>query len=204
LKRQEIAIPSTTWNIYPGDASMGVIQVNIIAATTPDEIQNAAADLQSRGASRLVLDLRNNGGGLLESGVDTARLFLKDGIVITQQYKNQDPQVFRVDKPGSLADIPLAVLVNHNTASAAEIISGALQSQGRAALIGTNTYGKDTIQLVFEMEDGSSLHVTSARWWLPGKEAGIAGIGLTPDWPVQEDANNPAAFFNAALAALNK
>lgn len=203
VRRQEVAAPSTTWNIYPGDASLGVIQVNIIAATTSDEIQKAVTDLQARGATRFALDLRNNGGGLLEAGVDIARLFLAEGIVITQQYRDRNPDVFRVQKTGPLVGIPLAVLVNQNTASAAEIIAGALQGHNRAALVGTRTYGKDTIQLVFDLEDGSSLHITAARWWFPGKESGIGGTGLEPDWPVQEDPNNPAAIFNAAIQALN-
>jgi len=146
--------------------------------------------------------LRNNGGGLLDAGIETARLFLDDGVVITQQYRGRDPEVFRVEKRGALADIPLVVLVNHNSASAAEIIAGALQAHGRAELVGTPTYGKDTIQLVFDLEDGSSLHVTAAHWWLPGMESGIAGQGLQPDWPVQEDPNNLQAIFNAALEAL--
>lgn len=203
IERKEVAIPSTTWNLYPGDPTLGLIQVNIIAETTVDEIQKAVADLKSRGATRYALDLRNNGGGLLEAGVNVARLFLKDGAVITQQYRGRDPEEFKVQRPGALADIPLIVLVNHNTASAAEIIAGALQNNGRAKLAGQATYGKDTIQLVFELKDGSSLHVTAAHWWLPGREEGIAGSGLQPEWPVQEDPNNPAAIYAAALGALN-
>lgn len=203
IERKEVAIPSTTWNLYPGDPTLGLIQVNIIAETTIDEIQKAVADLKSRGATRYALDLRNNGGGLLEAGVNVARLFLKDGAVITQQYRGRDPEEFKVQRPGALADIPLIVLVNHNTASAAEIIAGALQNNGRAKLAGQATYGKDTIQLVFELKDGSSLHVTAAHWWLPGREEGIAGSGLQPEWPVQEDPNNPAAIYAAALGALN-
>jgi len=202
IRRAEMPIPSTSWNLYTGDPTLGIIQVNIIAATTPGEIETAVADLQERGATRFVLDLRNNGGGLLEAGVDTARLFLEDGIVMTQQYRDRSPEEFKVTRPGSLSGIPLAVLVNQNTASAAEIIAGALQNHGRAPLVGARTYGKDKIQLVFQLKDGSSLHVSAARWWLPGKEEGIAGAGLQPEWPVQEDPNNPAGLFNAALEAL--
>ncbi len=205
VKRQEIAIPSTTWNLFPGrchaGSHSGEYHCGYHNRRDPESCHRFA---EPRRLTRLALDLRNNGGGLLEAGVDVARLFLKDGIVITQQYKDKDPQVFRVTKAGPLVDIPLVVLVNHNTASAAEIIAGALQSQGRAALVGTTTFGKDTIQLVFDLEDGSSLHVTSAHWWLPGREGGLGGEGLTPDWPVQEDANNPQAIFNAALEALKK
>ena len=89
------------------------------------------------------------------------------------------------NKPGPLADLPLVVLVNSNTASAAEIIAGALQAQNRAILVGVPTFGKDTIQLVFDLLDGSSLRVTAARWWIPGLEVSLEDHGLQPDNYIQ-------------------
>ncbi len=203
ITRAEIALPSTTWHLDPNEPRLGVIEINIIAATTPDEIQNAVKDLQSRGATAYVMDLRNNGGGLLNAGVDTARLFLKDGVVIQQQYKGKDVETFKVDKPGPLADIKLAVLVNENTASAAEIIAGSLQGRKRAQLIGTTTYGKDTIQLVFELQDKSSLHVTAAHWWVPGLEFPKDGKGLRPDIPLPDGTTDPMPLVIKALFGSN-
>jgi len=183
LKREEIPLPSVTWRLDMGQPDVGVIKVNLIAASSAEEIRHAVKDLTERGASRFVLDLRDNPGGLLTAGVDIARLFLKEGVVMQQQYRDQDVQTYRVEKAGPLASIPLAVLINEGSASAAEIAAGALQAQHRAPLIGTKSYGKDTIQLVFSLKDDSSLHVTSAHWWLPGQKS-IGGIGLQPDVPV--------------------
>ncbi len=201
LTREEIALPSVTSYIEPSDKRLGIIQVHIIAATTPNEIQKAVSDLQNRTATHFALDLRNNGGGLLESGVDTARLFLTSGSVIQQQYKGEEVKTFTVDKPGPLAEIPLVILVNQNTASAAEIISGALQAQHRAQLIGTHTFGKDTIQLVFELKDKSSLNVTAAHWWVPGIPK-LGGVGLQPDVPLENADPQPDQPDPSIVAAI--
>jgi carboxyl-terminal processing protease len=188
IKRAEIPLPSVTWHLDPDEPSVGVIEINVVAATTPEEIEKAVEDLNGRGATAYILDLRDNFGGLLDAGVDTARLFLKEGMVIEQQYKGKDVESFKVERPGSLADIPLVILVNENTASAAEIIAGALKAQGRAKIIGKPTYGKDTIQLVFDLQDGSSLHVTSAHWWVPGLDPMLQGNGVKPDVLVESAA----------------
>jgi carboxyl-terminal processing protease len=186
IKRAEIPLPSVTWHIDPDEPSIGVIEVNIVAASTPDEIQAAVEDLQDRGAELFLLDLRDNYGGLLSAGIDIARLFLDQGEIIQQQYRGKEIETFRVEKPGPLKDITLAVLVNQNTASASEIIAGSLKAHKRAPLIGSNTYGKDTIQLIFDLEDGSSLHVTAAKWWIPDLTPSLAGNGLQPDFPVED------------------
>ena len=86
LERVEISLPSTTWNLVAGSQDVGVIQINIIASTTPSEVEGAINDLSTRGAKYFILDVRNNYGGLVDAGVDTARLFLKSGTVIEQQY----------------------------------------------------------------------------------------------------------------------
>jgi carboxyl-terminal processing protease len=188
IKRSEIPLPSVTWHIDPDQPRLGVIEVNVIASSTPDEVKSAVADMAGRGAEAFILDLRDNYGGLLTAGVDTARLFLREGEILQQQYRDQDIEKFRVEKPGELVDIPLAILVNQNTASAAEIIAGALQANKRAELIGMPTYGKDSIQLVFDLSDGSSLHVTAAQWWIPGLDQPLSN-GLQPDVMVEPSSN---------------
>jgi carboxyl-terminal processing protease len=202
IERKEIPLPSTTWHIEALNAQLGVIEVNVLAATTPDEIQKAYKDLSARGATHFVLDLRNNGGGLLDSGIDTARLFLKDGDIIQQQYRGKDVETFKVDKPGALADIPLAVLVNQNTASAAEIVAGSLQAHHRADLIGAPTFGKNTIQLVFVLQDGSSIHITAAHWWIPGLEFPKNGHGLEPDALLPADSKDANLPIETAIQEL--
>lgn len=181
IERSEFPLPSVIGYLQADEKRLGVIEITVIAASTPGEINRAVEDLKGRGATAFVLDLRNNSGGLLESGVEVARLFLKDGIVIEQQYRGQEVKSYRVERPGPLADIPLVVLVNQHTASAAEIIAGAIQANRRASLIGTPTLGKDTIQLVFDLNDGSSLHVTAAHWWVPGLKISLAENGLQPN-----------------------
>lgn len=197
IEREEIGIPSLTYNLVPEEPKVGIMHVNVIAATTPDEIKAAVKEMSAKGAGYFILDLRNNGGGLVDAGIETARLFLKDGIVIEQQYKGKAVQSYPVEKAGELSDLPLAVLVNQGTASAAEIIAGALQSHQRARLVGADTYGKDVIQLVFDLKDGSSLHVTAAKWWVPGFP-----VPLKPDIKAAEDGNNPNLAVMAAVKAL--
>jgi carboxyl-terminal processing protease len=201
MERAEVPIPSTTWNLAPEQPSIGILHIRVIADTTPDEVTKAIKDLQDKGAERFVIDVRNNGGGLVEAGVNTARLFLKNGQVIQQQYRGKPVKTFEVTTPGEFADLPIVVLVNKGTASAAEIFAGAIQGQGRAPIVGTNTYGKDTIQLVFRLSDGSSLHVTAAHWWIPGLAEKITGTGLTPDVPLEDGADDNQAQ-QAAIQTL--
>ncbi len=202
IKLEEIAIPSVAWHLDPGEVRLGVIQVNLIAATTPAEIQKAFADLEARHASAFALDLRDNYGGLLDSGIDIARLFLKQGEILQRQFKGQPVDTYSVEQPGPLAAVRMVVLVNQNTASAAEIIAGALKAQQRALLVGTHTYGKDTIQLVFELQDHSSLHVTAAHWWIPGLDEPIAPGGIQPDIAVEDDPDGADAAIRAAIQLL--
>jgi carboxyl-terminal processing protease len=201
IRREEFSLPSVAWRAAPQEPRLGIIEINIISAKTPDEIRKAVEELKERGATHFVLDLRNNGGGLLNSGVDTTRLFLSEGVVMEQQYHGKDVESFEVNRTGPLADIPLAVLVNNYTASAAEIIAGALQANGRATLIGAPTFGKNTIQLIFTLQDGSSMHVTSARWWIPGIDFPVGEHGLQPDVIVSHD-EETHAFIEAAISIL--
>jgi carboxyl-terminal processing protease len=202
IKRQDIPLPSVTWHIETTEPRLGIIQVNIIAASTTDEIQEAVQELRSRGATHFALDLRGNRGGLLDSGVEIARLFLSEGVVIEEQYRGEVANAFQVKKSGPLAEIPLAVLVNTDTASAAEIIAGAIQAQDRALIIGTHTFGKDSIQLVFDLEDGSSLHVTAAKWWVPGLDSPVGEGGLQPDILVSLENSESDPFIQAAIQTL--
>lgn len=202
IERDEVSIPSVTWNISPDEPSVGIVQMRVVADTTPNEVTTAIVELQKLGATHFVLDVRNNGGGLVEAGVNTSRLFLKEGVVIQEKYRDEEVKTFYVEKPGQFTEIPLVVLVNKGTASAAEIFAGALQGQGRAKIVGTNTYGKDTIQLVFNLSDGSSLHVTAAQWWVPGLNPKIGGNGLRPDVSVAENADQNVALQTAIEAVL--
>jgi len=205
VKRANIPLPSVTWNIDPVDPLLGMVHVNVIASSTPDEIIKAVADLQERGATRFALDLRGNGGGLLDEGVNIARLFLKDGVIIQRQEKNGDVKTYKVQEAGPLSNIPLVILVDSGTASASEIIAGSIQAHSRAPLVGVPTYGKDTIQSVFSLADHSSLAVTSAKWWVPGLPAPVGEGGLQPDIAVSpENSGDADPYLEAARTCFRE
>lgn len=198
IERAEIPLPSLTYNLLVEDAQVGIIHVNIIASSTPDEISRAVDDLKLQGMEYLILDLRNNGGGVLDGGIGVVRLFLKDGVIMKDLYKGQEEKTYTMEEPGPLSDLPLVVLVNGNTASASEIIASSLQGNGRAKLIGSPTFGKDVIQLVFTLSDKSSLHVTTARWWVPDNP-----LPLQPDIPAG-DAIEESSVLLEAIKALRQ
>lgn len=202
IKRQPIHLPSITWRSDLDNPQVGILKVNLIAESTPDELKDAVESLQDHGADRFILDLRDNGGGLLSAGIETARLFLEEGDILEQQYKGQAIETFDVKSPGPLSDMPLAVLINGSTASAAEIIAGALQAHGKAMLIGEPSYGKDSVQLIFDLQDDSSIRVTAAKWWIPGLQPPVSEHGLQPDIQVPPDDSDLDPVLSAAVEFL--
>lgn len=199
IKREEISVPSTTSNLIPYETRIGIVHINVIAETTPVEVVSAISDLQMQGATYFILDLRNNSGGLVDAGVSTAALFLKSGTIIEQQYKNQSIKKFTVEKTGPYFDLPIVIFVNRGTASAAEIVAGSLQNHKRGKLIGYPTYGKDSIQLIFDLQDNSSLHVTSAHWWIPGLKFPEENFGLSPDILLAENDAEDIIYIRKAM-----
>ena len=191
IRRKDLPIPSVAWHLADKEPRLCLIEVNIIGNSTQNEILNAVGDLRSQGATHFALDLRGNGGGYLEAGIEITRLFLTDGVIIEQQYRGEHIVLIKANKGGELADIPLVILVDHNTASAAEIIAGAIQNNDRAILIGSPTFGKNSIQIVVDLSDGSSLHVTAAKWWFPGMDFPINGKGLFPEIEAPSGPDNP-------------
>ncbi|MBN1659565.1 MAG: S41 family peptidase [Anaerolineae bacterium] len=185
IVRQEIPSPSVEWQMLeeaPGIpvAGVGYVRITIFSDRTDRELREALADLKEQGMSRLVLDLRGNGGGLLDASIDVAGEFLGGGVVLYQVERGSKEQVYRADGEGALPDMPMVILVDGGTASASEIVAGALQDRGRAVLVGEQTYGKGSVQSVFDLSDGSSVHITYAEWLTPDRRQ-ISGQGLTPD-----------------------
>jgi carboxyl-terminal processing protease len=200
IERREFGIPSVSWQIIPEQPALGVIKITGIAETTPDEIEAAIQEVKAQGVTTVILDLRDNGGGLVEAGVEVVKMFAKSGsTIIAQHYPDRADQVLRTLTGGRYADLPLMILVNQNTASSAEIIAGALQGLGRAKVIGKQTFGKDTIQLVFDLTDGSSIHITAARWSLPTNPTFAAKIGVVPDFPLPHDAPVDSDYYRVAI-----
>ncbi len=181
IERAIIQNPSVDWRILEEDPSIGYIHIRIFSGNTAKEVARALRELPEAGAARYILDLRGNGGGLLDAAVDVASAFLEKGVVLKENRRDTDPKLYFVKLTApKLLDAPLVVLVDGGTASASEIVAGALQDSGRAKLIGERTYGKGSVQLVYDLSDESSLHVTVARWLTPNDHS-IDGVGLLPD-----------------------
>ncbi len=185
IQRAQILDASVTYRLLPEDETLGYIRLSRFSGESSKEVSEAIADLMDQGAEKLILDMRHNGGGLLDAAVSIADHFLLDGPILYQQSQDEEEQVYEATEETIAPDIPLVVLVDGGTASAAEIVAGALQDRERAVLIGSSdTYGKGSVQLVFDLSDGSSVHVTSARWYTPERKQ-IDQLGLHPDIMVE-------------------
>jgi carboxyl-terminal processing protease len=181
VTRERIETPSVEWRVLDEAANTGYVRINLFGERTADEVQQAVKELDASGVKKLVLDLRGNGGGLLDAAIDVASIFLKDGEVLREIKRGDQERFYAVNPVRSAAqDWEIALLTDGGTASASEIVAGALRDQGRAALIGEKTFGKGSVQEVHELSDGSSLHVTVARWLTPSRTQ-IDGEGLEPD-----------------------
>ncbi len=142
----------------------------------------------SKNFKGLILDVRNNPGGYLNDAVYIASEFVKSGPVVKQEDGNGLIESMDVNRTGVLLDVPLAVLINKGSASASEIVSGALQDYGRAKLVGEQSFGKGTIQQAVDVDGGGSVHISVGKWLTP-KERWVHGKGLTPDVAVNYDAS---------------
>jgi carboxyl-terminal processing protease len=191
ITRAEISLPSVTWRILSQAPDIGYIRLNIFAQTSKDELVKAIDDLKQQGARKLIFDLRDNGGGLLDAAVDIASQFV-DGLLVTEKRREGNPIEFKAEDSGAARDLPLVVLINGGTASASEIVAGAIQDKGRGVLVGEKTFGKGSVQNVIGLSDGSSLHVTVAEWLTP-KGRQITGQGLEPDVAVGLTPDDAAA-----------
>jgi carboxyl-terminal processing protease len=184
IERADILIPSVSARILPEMPTIGYIQLTRFSGESSNEMAQAINSLQEQGAERLILDLRQNGGGLLDAAVDISDHFLTEGPILYQLSKTADEQAFMADSEAIAGDMPLVILVDGGTASSSEIVAGALHDRDRAVLIGTRTFGKGSVQLVYDLSDGSSIHVTSARWFTPDHHQ-IDQQGLEPDIVVE-------------------
>ncbi len=202
ITRAEIQVPSVTWRVLDQAPDIGYIQIKSFTERTGDEIVAGLKELvQEKMVSSLILDLRDNVGGLLNPSVYTASQFLSDGIVLIERHRDGQERTFPVQDDALAITVPLAVLVNGGTASASEIVAGALQDYERGVLIGDSTYGKGSVQLIYELSDGSSLHVTTAVWLTPQQHQ-IEGQGLTPDIHVPYESDSPDNQLDRAITHL--
>lgn len=163
------------------DENIAYVALAEFNAVALQQMQKALRELSREDPTGLILDLRNNPGGYLNMAIEIASEFLPRGtLVVTEQQRDQEPNAYTVRRNGQATDIPLAVLVNGGSASASEIVAGAIQYHGRGVLIGVTTYGKGSVQSTHTLRDGSSLRVTIAKWVLPGGRI-LEGDGIEPD-----------------------
>lgn len=163
----------------PQGKSIGYLRLTQFNANASTELAHAISSLEKKGADAYILDLRNNPGGLLQAGIEIARLWLDSGTVVYTVNRQGIQGSFEAFGP-ALTDDPLVILVNQGTASASEILAGALQDNQRAKLVGETTFGKGLIQSLFELGDGSGLAVTIAKYETP-THRDINKLGIKPD-----------------------
>ncbi len=184
IERSKIVLHSADGKML--DNNIAYIQLNTYGDNTSQELRQTLRDLMKQNPKGMILDLRNNGGGYLNTAIEVISEFVKGGqVVMYEQFGDGTRRTFKTTSGGLATNIPLVVLVNEGSASASEITAGAIQDLGRGQLVGVTTYGKGSVQNWVALKDNQgAVRVTIARWLTP-KERQINGVGLTPDVTVQ-------------------
>ncbi len=177
LERREMELITVSYQML--SETIGYLQITEFSEVTADQCEAALEALQDAGMTALVIDLRDNPGGLLDSVCDVLDLFLPECLLVYTESKDGTTKEYYADSDDCLG-MPLAVLVNENSASASEIFAGAIQDYEAATLIGTTTFGKGIVQTIFSLSDGSAVKITTANYYTPNGNY-IHGVGITPD-----------------------
>jgi carboxyl-terminal processing protease len=181
ITRSIIKIKSVKSKLY--EDQIGYIRIASFQERTVDDVKKSLKEIEAkaRPLKGIVIDMRNNPGGLLNQSIEVSDLFLKAGVIVSTRgrSKNMESKAMAKDD-GDEPTCPIVILVNEGTASAAEIVSGALQDNGRAVILGTQTFGKGSVQTVIPLEDGAALKLTTAKYYTP-KGRSIQAEGITPD-----------------------
>ena len=164
--------------------NIGYLKLPSFDSGTAEDFQEKVEELQEQGCTSLIIDLRNNGGGIVDEVTEIADLFLEKGSTIMTTVDSQGNEEKTLAENGVTFDMPVVILINGNSASASEILTGALKDNGKATVVGTTTYGKGVIQTVISLSDGSGLKLTTAEYYRPNGSA-IHGIGIEPDIEVE-------------------
>ncbi len=202
VQRAEIETPSVEWRLLAddsGDLTIGYLKQSGFTERSVDEMKRGMTELLDGGATRFLLDLRGNPGGLVSAAVGVAGLWMDGGLVFYEGKADGTEVVYKAEADDASRGAPVVVIVDGASASASEIVAGALQDRLRALLIGEPTFGKGSVQLVYELVDGSSLHVTNAHWFTPNHNA-IDGVGLTPDVVIQPGSDALAQAVELVLS----
>lgn len=180
-------------------SNIALLQIASFSKGTADEVQKSLAELKYR--SGVILDLRNNPGGLLQEALRVSQLFIGNGVIVSYQV-NGSEKLFKADNPKPIS-VPVVVMINRNTASSAEIVASAFQDRNRGVIIGERSYGKGSVQEFVTLDDGSKLELTVARYVTPSGKI-IDEVGVTPDLEVSSrEINIKALQILGGLASLN-
>ncbi|GAB4442267.1 MAG: S41 family peptidase [Anaerolineae bacterium] len=187
--RDEIKIPAASWGMIPGTTT-ALVRLSQFNGNLDDNVQEIVAKAREAGATALVLDLRNNPGGLLEQAIKVTSEFLTDGNVLLQEDAQGNREEYPVREGGVATDLPIVVLVNQGTASSSEIFAGAMQDHERGQVVGETTFGTGTVLRPFDLSDGSSLLLGTSQWLTPNGRL-IRKQGIEPDVMVEQPAGAP-------------
>lgn len=206
VSRDKIIIKSVKSELKADN--IAYIKMNMFGSDTKDLMISAIEELLAKKPKGLVLDLRNNPGGFLDSAVDVTSLFTNErGAIVKEEDKNGQLVELKATLPAKLVDLPMVILVNGGSASASEILAGALQDFGRAKLVGEKTFGKGSVQEIEELKGGAAVRITVAKWLTP-KGRQINKVGIAPDIEValtDEDVKNDKdPQYERAVQELNK
>ena len=176
IERETINLPNVRANL---EGDIGYVRLFSFGKGAGDEVRTKVRSLLDNGAQGIVLDLRDNGGGLFQEGIDVASDFIEDGKIVSYKERSGPAIVYRAEGD-AFEDVPMVVLVNEGTASASEIVTGALQDRKRAVVIGVKTYGKGSVQEVVPLPDSSAFKLTVAAYYTPNG-TNLSGDGIEPD-----------------------
>ncbi|MEX2008429.1 MAG: S41 family peptidase [Candidatus Spechtbacterales bacterium] len=201
ITRDVIEIPSVEMEVV--DGRVAYISVNHFSENMNKEFSAIAQAILSSNADRVVLDVRNNPGGLLQSSINLAGWFIPKGdVILIEELADGTRKEFRSAGPGSLQSLPLVIVQNEGSASASEILAGALHEQRGAAIVGAKSFGKGSVQEFLRLPGGTGIKLTVARWLTPEGNQ-IAGMGITPTHPVEQDEDPEDEQREAALNLVN-
>jgi len=181
----DVELPTVSYEML--EDSIGYLRITEFTMVTPQQFEDAYKDLQAKGMEKLIVDLRDNPGGVLSSVCDVLRQILPEGLIVYTEDKYGEKQEMKCDGDTPI-DIPLAVLVNENSASASEIFAGAVKDYEIGTIVGTTTYGKGIVQSIRQLSDGSAVKLTTAKYFTP-KGNDIHKVGITPDVEEKLDAS---------------
>jgi carboxyl-terminal processing protease len=210
IRRAALIVPVTTGKVvsYHGQ-KVGVVELTTFSDGSGAELRDQVDKVLQQGARAIVLDLRQNGGGLLEEAVNVASIFIPDGTIVSTDGRTQPRQVYTAKGGAISTSIPVVVLVDQGTASASEIVTGALKDRGRAKVVGTHTYGKGVFQEIKQLSNGGALDITVGEYFTPsGHNLGGGGVregaGIKPDVYALDNPHTQAdEALNVALRVVS-